>query len=191
MHACACVCKGENMGQGGRRLMRRPSLFVLVCSLWRIPPKNKQQTHLCWASVHKKKNITWFVRIMMPQWCLFTYGAAGTARISRLWILFNWNQSPPQISRLVPVESLSGKSVLPTAHRRSLRLEKRNCRCWWVISKRAQYAPLLFIGGYNFQFLPRQAHYVILINVYRGKSKLLIDYVPDEQRKRTLKGGWI
>lgn len=78
---------------------------------------------------------------------VFTYRAAGTAWIIQVWKLFNRNQSPPQISSLIPGERLSGKSTLPSAHQQSLRLEKHNCHCWRMIEKRGRYAPALLIGG--------------------------------------------
>lgn len=75
-------------------------------------------------------NITLFHGIMMPQRCLCSHTAQlGQHKPAECEQLFNGNQSPPQISSLVPGERLSGESTPPTANQRSLRLEKHNCHC--------------------------------------------------------------
>lgn len=123
----------------------RSSWFVLC----REFNQHQQQTYLCQASVSRKTNITLFQRIMMPQRRLCSHTEQlGQRESSECEKLFNRNQSLPQISSLVPGERLSGESTLPTAHQRSLRLEKHNCHCW-----RGRYASALLIGRYTMCFL--------------------------------------
>lgn len=132
-------------GATGRGKSQRYISFVLCGGF----SQHQQHTYLCQASVSRKTSITLFQRIMMPQRRLCSHTEQlGQRESSECEKLLNRNQSLPQISSLVPGVRPSGESTLPTAHQRSLRLEKHNCHCW-----RGRYASALLIGRYTMYFL--------------------------------------
>lgn len=132
---CLCVCEGKEVRQGEGKLMIHPSLSYLFVLYWEFN-QNKQQTHLCQASVYRKTNITWFRRIMMPQRCLCSHiEQLGQHESSKCENSLTGTKVRPRLAASFPGERLSGKSTLPTAHQWSFRLEKHNCHCWRVIEK--------------------------------------------------------